>query len=108
MVPSLRIAAEELPERVKLAPDRKLLFGIFNVEAKKPFLSICPCAPTRMPLGLITKTRPFACNDPYISEGLPEKTRFKATALADGWTNFVTSPRPIEKSCQLIMTRLAL
>src|SRR5258706_10987612 len=61
-----------------------------------------------MPFGLITKTWPLACNVPYIWEGFAEKTRFSATAFAEGWTNFVTSPKPIEKSCQLMMTLLAL
>src|SRR2546426_8223842 len=40
--------------------------------------------------------------------GFPERTRLSAMAPADGCINLVTSPRPMEKSCQLIMMRLAL
>ena len=39
-------------------------------------------------------------------EGMPPTTRLRIAAFALGWLNFVSSPAPMEKSCQWIMPRL--
>src|SRR5215469_1945371 len=58
-----------------------------------------------MPLGLIRTIWPLALSCPAMTEGSPALTRFRAMALAEGWTNCVVSFGAMLKLCQLIAAR---
>ena len=71
----------------------------------KPLVLITAPPPTRMPFGLIRKTRPFASSCPSMLDGLPETTRFNIADDALGCMKRVSSDTPIEKFCQFTIAR---
>ena len=76
---------------------------ILRVEATRPAVSTRAPAPKAMPLGLIRKTLPFETRRPRMADGSPPVTRFKTALFVDCWTKRVSSPRSMEKPCQLMM-----
>jgi hypothetical protein len=84
-------------------PVRKSASMMLSVDATRPAVSMWAPAPNTMPFGLIRKTRPLELSVPRIAEASPLTTRLSTALAAFCWMNFVVSPAPIEKPCQLMM-----
>ena len=75
-----------------------------RVDATSPPTFTDAPAPNRMPLGLTRNTLPLAVRLPSMFEGSDPMTRFSATELLPGCTNWTDSPARTPKLCQLIAT----
>ena len=80
----------------------KSLSVTFSVDATRPPTLIDAPWPNRMPFGFTRKTLPLAVRLPRMFEGSDPSTRFKATELAVGCTNFTDSPAAMLKLSQLM------
>ncbi len=72
-------------------PERKSLSVIRKVEANRPPTFTTEPAPKRMPLGLMSQTRPLAWSWPRITEGSPPVTRLSEIEELEGWRYRTTS-----------------
>ena len=73
-----------------------------KVEAVKPAVSTTAPAPTAMPEGLTTTSRPLELSVPKMALGLFPITRLMEVLPPSGWRKCVTLPPGTEKLCQLI------
>ena len=76
-----------------------------RVEAVKPAVSTTAPAPTAMPAGLTSTSRPLELSVPKMAEGSLPITRLIDRLAALGWSKRVLLPAGIEKLCQLIAER---
>ena len=104
--PALLMRPAEAPSANFSLPARKSASLMFRVDATKLLVSMRAALPMMMPLGLIRKTWPLAFSWPNSCEMSGPTTRFRTALAADGCTNCVVWPTPIENFCQLMMAPL--
>ena len=88
-----------------MPPAMKFSFLMSATVATSPLTSTCDPWLNAMPDGLTRTMMPLAFSVPAMTDGSAPTTRFRATELALGWTNWVVWPLSIEKLCQLIAAR---
>ena len=73
-----------------------------SVEAVKAAVSTTAPAPTAIPAGFTSTSRPLERSVPKIAEGSAPTTRLMEVLVAEGWSKRVMVPEGTEKLCQLI------
>src|SRR5579872_551809 len=95
------LSTEPPPGPAKLyLPAMKLASVMLSVEATRPPTFTWAVGPNMTPFGLIRKTLPLAVRVPKMLDGSEPVTRFSATALPFGCTNWTVSPLAMLKVCQ--------
>ena len=99
--PTLRLPAAELsPKRWR--PEIASASLMRSVEAVKPAVSTTAPAPTVMPAGLTSTSRPLEPSVPKIALGSEPMTRLIDVLVTVGCANQVLLPAGMEKLCQLM------